>query len=120
MNAISKALDANGQPDVVSGTGRATAPADVAASHSPLPWRVSELTAGVILDVNDMVVAADRHGYGPDAEFIVLSANSHYDLLDALKGMVAIYDGVRDALWSKSVIAKLAASDAAIAKAEGR
>lgn len=42
------------------------------------------------------------------------------DLLAALKAMVASYDGLRDALTCPTIIAKLAAADAAIAKAEGR
>lgn len=42
------------------------------------------------------------------------------DLLAALKAMVASYDGIRDALTCPTVIAKLAAADAAIAKAEGQ
>ncbi len=42
------------------------------------------------------------------------------DLLAALKAMVESYDGIRDALTCKTVIAKLAAADAAIQKAEGR
>lgn len=41
------------------------------------------------------------------------------DVLAALKAMVASYDGLRDALTCQAVIAKLAAADAAIAKAEG-
>lgn len=42
------------------------------------------------------------------------------DLLDALKAMVASYDGLRDSLTSPVVLEKLARADAAIAKAEGR
>lgn len=42
------------------------------------------------------------------------------ELLTALKAMVASYDGLRDTLTSPIVLAKLAAADAAIAKAEGR
>lgn len=41
------------------------------------------------------------------------------DLFAALKAMVASYDGLRDALTCPTVIAKLAAADAAIAKVEG-
>lgn len=42
------------------------------------------------------------------------------ELLDALKAMVASYDGLRDTLTSPVIIEKLARADAAIAKAEGR
>jgi Zn ribbon nucleic-acid-binding protein len=42
----------------------------------------------------------------------------HDELLAALKAMVASYDGIRDGLTSRTVIAKLQAADAAIAKAE--
>lgn len=42
------------------------------------------------------------------------------DLLAALKVMVNSYDGLRDNLTSPVVLGKLAASDAAIKKTEGR
>ncbi len=47
------------------------------------------------------------------------AAEAHRDaLLAALKAMVASYDGLRDALTCPTVIAKLAAADAAIRNAE--
>lgn len=41
-------------------------------------------------------------------------------LLEALRAMVASYDGLRDAITSPVVLKKIADADAAIAKAEGR
>ena len=46
--------------------------------------------------------------------------STHAELLAALKGMVRIYDGVRDVLTCESVINTLKAADAAIANAEGK
>ena len=42
------------------------------------------------------------------------------DLFCALKAMVSIYDGVRDALTCQRVMSKLATADAAIAEADRR
>lgn len=46
--------------------------------------------------------------------------STQVELLAALKGMVRIYDGVRDVVMSRSILDTLAAADTAIAKAEGR
>lgn len=46
-------------------------------------------------------------------------ASERAELIAALKAMVASYDGLRDALTCPTVLAKLAAADAALAKAEG-
>lgn len=48
------------------------------------------------------------------------AAASQRELLSALKAMVAGYDGVRQMLTSTTVIQKLEAAEAAIAKAEGK
>lgn len=64
--------------------------------HSPLPWRVRECGCGqdcrsVILEG---VLQSDGRYSKEDGEFIVRAVNSHYELIDALEGILEI--GKRD------------------------
>ncbi len=105
-------------------------------SHTPGPWRFDEVDE----DRDDNIAEHDHlvryiraEGTigalmggakyypwtpGSRADWVLIAAAP--DLLAALKAMVASYDGLRDVLTSGIVKDKLAAAEAAIAKAEGR
>ena len=103
------------------------------ATHTPGPWVLN----GLWPSGPGFSVTADGKGYHiagcgayqhshPGAAFTdeECRANGRLiaaapDLLAALKAMVASYDGLRDGITSAVVLGKLAAADAAIAKAEG-
>ena len=100
------------------------------ARHTPGPWRIEEQSREwfartnhayrVVSNNKPTYFVASVEGWGD-----ICKANAHLiaaapELLEALKAMVASYDGIRDGLTSPVVIAKLRMADAAIAKAEGR
>lgn len=115
------------------------------ATHTPGPWMVAPCSDGdeirnVVADYSERIdggltIRVARWIAELDAsldfdsdverQLAEMDANARLiaaapDLLDALKAMVASYDGLRDALTCTTVIAKLAAADAAIVKAEGK
>jgi hypothetical protein len=89
---------------------------------SPLPWRYTDWN-GRVYDADGRTVAFDvLTGDGQ----LMVTACSNYDrvlaerdaLLQALKAMASMYDGLDDAIGA-TVTAKVAAARAAIAKVEG-
>lgn len=101
------------------------------AAHRPLPWtldkgkRISELW-----DADGSHVAEGL--WLADAEFVIRACNNYYDLLAALKALLADIDSgllVRDitrdgepgwAMHMLHFVQRMQAAQAAIAKAEGR
>jgi hypothetical protein len=114
-------------------------PTDTIVKHTSGPWRVDEsygipsiiahaypkgaTCVAIVYSANgDNLQLLSRVPPAPDDATI---ANARLiaaapDLLAALKAMVASYDGLRDAVSGEVVRAKLAAADAALAKAEGQ
>jgi len=92
------------------------------AAHTPGPWREDILLFPSVHDGDGRLVANCLVPFRTREECManarIVSAAPR--LLAALKAMVASYDGLRDGLTSPVVLDKLAAADAAIAKAEGR
>jgi hypothetical protein len=105
----------------------AEAAAAAIARHTQGPWKAEGVweaegsNGGWSVDAGDVEVAflyhtETRTDAEADANLIAASP----ELLEALRDMVASYDGLRDVVTSPVVLGKLAKADAAIAKAEGR
>lgn len=102
---------------------------------TPGPWRVQDgafarKTSNYDRTYRLAVLGPAKNGSSPTVAYGVGewggegTANAHLiaaapQLLDALREMIAIYDGRRDLLGATTA-AKLARAEAAIAKAEGR
>lgn len=115
---------------VASTEGVATAASNEKAAHTPGPWSligtelkrtehdepyaVIQTRRGLAIDIIAPGAMADEHM----ANARVMAAAP--DLVAALKAMVALYDNGTRNIVGASVLAKLAAADAAINKAEGR
>ncbi len=78
---------------------------EIKPKHTPLPWHISNHAFGgadtgakIIVRSNKAIVvcAATVHIGGVNAEtnaaFIVRACNSHYELLEALRNMVRLYE----------------------------
>jgi hypothetical protein len=98
--------------------------------HTPGPWTLMEFNSTsyrrqleVVRDVPNESVAhvctINEDLINNEAAHNARLIAAAPELLSALKAMVASYDGIRDGLTSNVVLEKLAAADAAIAKAEG-
>lgn len=69
--------------------------------HTPLPWTVSIKFNGAEI-YNGNICIADIYGKNrkANAEFITRACNSHYELLEALKDVCAMFDeGVPEYEW---------------------
>ncbi len=86
--------------------------------HDAVADRMAGIADGVEQAVKDIGTLRDANGTLRNA-----NADLHTvlktlpELISALKDMVSIYDGLRDVVTSESILAKLAAADAVIAKA---
>lgn len=103
------------------------------SAHTAAPWVVVENRYGVERKVeylvqnakgDDLLSLYPTDGADEPVDFPV-KANAHLiaaapDLLEALRGMAALYDGLDYALVHQRVMDKVVAARAAIAKAEGR
>lgn len=91
--------------------------------HTPVPWNSSRSEPERVYDTGGILVHANGSKYVDELEkqanaaFIVRACNSYYELLEALKGLVGLFDEQfargNDMLWGEYDAAK-----AAIAKAE--
>lgn len=90
-----------------------------APKHTPGPWQHGKLSDDIITDSGEPIASPpddyDEDVWPANARLIAAAP----DLLNVLRQMVVLYDGVRDMIGA-SVKAKLERADAAIAKAEGR
>ncbi len=92
-------------------------------SHNPLPWSLTP--ENEIVDANGVLVVWGYHeDFGAlleqiepgNANLIITAANSHYELLGALKGLLPAFS--YDADPEKGYVGEVLAAIEAIAKAE--
>ncbi len=98
-------------------------------THTPAPWLLDDEGPTIATvkrpERHDMEITAPMVSRFHTLSDEEQTANADLlaaapELLDSLKAMVSIYDGVRDAVMSQSILDKLATADAAIDRAEGR
>lgn len=87
------------------------------SKHTELPYRYDPDNNAIYGAECDIVVVYDGQlQYKGDGEFIARACNSHYELLEALKAMVEMYEEVQPAGGYQGYYEE---AKAAIAKAKG-